>query len=142
MFGKKKTMPEEMRMHFSAPSFYLRRGNVVSPWTREEAKGLRSELSDAIVVVHPGINMLSHPKEWARILSDSYFVLICGDEEDSSIRGLKKALEREIYSPVTKHLSGVAVASSLAEGQSMVLSMESESEKRVVTLNNTEEEMN
>lgn len=141
LFGKKKSVPEEMRMHYSAPSFSFSRGSVTSPWTRDEAKAIKSEYSDAIVLVHPGINMLLYPKDWVKILSDAYYVIILASKTEEPIVELRKAFEKEIYSPVAKHISGVSVASTIDEASAILSSIVTMSEKRVVTLNNTEEEI-
>ena len=141
MFGKKKkTMPEEMRMHCSAPSFSLRLGRILSIWTRDEAKKEKASFSDKILAIYPGINMLNAPREWARIFSDAYFVVILYSYDDCALGSLKKAFEREIYSPLTKRLSGVAWAKTEAEAVSLIKSIKEESEREVVTLNNTEED--
>ena len=72
MFGKKKTaMPEEMRMHCSAPSFSLRLGKTLSVWSKDELKCEKASISGKIIALYPGINMLSDPQSWAKLLSDA-----------------------------------------------------------------------
>ena len=141
MFGKKKTtMPEEMRMHCSAPSFSLRLGKILSIWSKDDLKREKPSLSDKIVALYPGINILNDPSGWAKLLCDSYFVIILYSYDDKEVLALKKAFERVIYSPITKHLSGVALAKNEEEAISIIRAVKEESERDVVTLNNTEEE--
>ena len=141
MFGKKKTtMPEEMRMHCSAPSFSLRLGKILSIWSKDDLKREKPSLSDKIVALYPGINIFNDPSEWAKLLCDSYFVIILYSYDDKEVLALKKAFERVIYSPITKHLSGVALAKNEEEAISIIRAVKEESERDVVTLNNTEEE--
>lgn len=141
MFGKKKkTMPEEMRMHCSAPSFSLRLGKILSIWSKDEFKSEKASLSGKIVALYPGINILNDPSGWAKLLCDAYFVIILYSYDDKAVLDLKKAFEKVIYSPITKHLSGVAIAKTKEEAISLIRTIKTESEREVVTINNTEEE--
>ena len=141
MFGKKKnTMPEEVRMHCSAPSFSLRLGKVISIWSKDEFRIEKESFSGKIVALYPGVNILNDPAPWAKLLSDSYFVVILYSHQDKEVSDLKKAFERVIYSPLTKHLSGVAIAYTEEEGVNLLRSIKVESEREIVTLNNTEVE--
>lgn len=140
MFGKKKSMPEEMRMHCSAPSFSLRLGKILSLWSRDDAKREKESFSNKICIIYPGINMLNAPKEWAKLFIDAYFVIILYSYEDEWVNNLKKAFEKEIYSPLTKHLSGVVIGKTEEEAINLIRSIKKESEREVVTINNTEED--
>lgn len=141
MFGKKKTaMPEEMRMHCSAPSFSLRLGKTLSVWSKDELKSGKASISGKIIALYPGINMLSDPQSWAKLLSDAYFVVILFPFDYKPVSQLKKALERVIYSPLLKHLEGVAIVKSEEEAVSLIKTIKEETQREVVTINNTEEE--
>ena len=141
MFGKKKTaMPEEMRMHCSAPSFSLRLGKTLSVWSKDELKSEKASISGKIIALYPGINMLSDPQSWAKLLSDAYFVVILFPFDYKPVSQLKKALERVIYSPLFKHLEGVAIVKSEEEAVSLIKTIKEETQREVVTINNTEEE--
>ena len=141
MFGKKKnTMPEEVRMHCSAPSFSLRLGKVLSIWSKDEFKEEKESFSGKIVALYPGVNIFNDPTSWAKMLCDAYFVVILYSYDDKAVLDLKKAFERVIYSPLTKHLSGVAIAKTEEEGVNLLRSIKVESEREIVTLNNTEVE--
>ena len=74
------------------------------------------------------------------MLCDAYFVVILYSYDDKAVLDLKKAFERVIYSPLTKHLSGVAIARTEEEGVNLLRSIKVESEREIVTLNNTEVE--
>ena len=67
-------------------------------------------------------------------------MIILYSYDDKEVLALKKAFERVIYSPITKHLSGVALAKNEEEAISIIRAVKEESERDVVTLNNTEEE--
>ena len=141
MFGKKKTaMPEEMRMHCSAPSFSLRLGKTLSVWSKDELKSEKASISGKIIALYPGINMLSDPQSWAKLLSDAYFVVILFPFDYKPVSQLKKALERVISSPLFKHLEGVAIVKSEEEAVSLIKTIKEETQREVVTINNTEEE--
>ena len=142
MFGRPKCMPEEMRMRYGAPSFSLRLGLLTSPWTREECRKEKDKFRGKVVLLYPGINMLNSPREWAKILSDAYYVVISAvSAEDEPIAALKKAFEREIYSHIVKHLTGVSVVESAEDALSLIKAITESSERECVTLNNTEEEI-
>ena len=94
------------------------------------------------MLLYPGINMLNSPREWAKILSDAYYIVISAvSAEDEPIAALKKAFEREIYSPIVKHLTGVSVVESAEDALSLIKAITESSERECVTLNNTEEEI-
>ena len=133
-------MPEEMRMHCSAPSFSLRLGKILSIWSKDEAKAEKASFSDRIIALYPGINILNDPSGWAKLLFDAYYVVILYKWDDKAVIDLKTAFERVIYSPITKHLSGVALVKTEEEAIALIRTIKSESEREVVTLNNTEEE--
>ena len=84
--------------------------------------------------------MLSDPQSWAKLLSDAYFVVILFPLDYKPVSQLKKALERVIYSPLLKHLEGVAIVKSEEEAFSLIKTIKEETQREVVTINNTEEE--
>ena len=127
-------------MHCSAPSFSLRLGKTLSVWSKDELKSGKASISRKIIALYPGINMLSDPQSWAKLLSDAYFVVILFPFDYKPVSQLKKALERVIYSPLLKHLAGVAIARTEEEGVNLLRSIKVESEREIVTLNNTEVE--
>ena len=133
-------MPEEMRMHCSAPSFSLRLGKTLSVWSKDELKSGKASISGNIIALYPGINMLSDPQSWAKLLSDAYFVVILFPFDYKPVSQLTKALERAIYSPLLEHLEGVAIAKSEEEAVSLIKTIKEETQREVVTINNTEEE--
>ena len=45
-----------------------------------------------------------------------------------------------IYSPLLKHLEGVAIAKTEEEAVSLIKTIKEETQREVVTINNTEEE--
>ncbi len=141
-FFFKRKMPEsekEMRMRLSAPSFLFREGEVFSVWTLNEAKGISSSLRDRIVIVHPGVNMLSNPRAWIRVFSCSYYLIICAPP-CGSVKTLVREAERVIYGISAKTLSGVAAAGTAEEAGKILSALMKETGKTAVTVNNTEED--
>ena len=131
-----------MRMRYGAPSFSLRLGKVLTIWSKDEFKEEKESFSGKIVALYPGVNIFNDPTSWAKILSDAYYVVISAvSAEDEPIAALKKAFEREIYSPIVKHLTGVSVVESAEDALSLIKAITESSERECVTLNNTEEEI-
>ncbi|MBQ0072074.1 MAG: hypothetical protein KBS81_09540 [Spirochaetales bacterium] len=105
-----------------------------------EAKEVFSLHKDVVGIIHPGLNMLLHPRDWAKEMAKLSFVIICGGKEEPEIQRLKKELENEIYSPMRKTLSGVAIASSPEEA-SLIFDSLSLEKKGTITVNSTEGEL-
>ena len=137
---KKPEVNEEMRMRFSAPSFSFRDGDYFSFWTLKEAKENKNKIVNKIVVFHPGINAIVSSRYWANYFSSSYYLII-GDKEERSIKSFLKEIEKIIYSPLSRSLTGVSITNSKDECISLVESIRSETNRGVVTINNTEVEI-
>lgn len=127
-------------MRFGAPSFSFIRGEVLEAWNLEESKRVFSQHKERVVIVHPGLNMLLHPRDWAKEMARESFVLICGDKTDKDLLRLRKELENEIYSPMRKTLSGVAIASTFEEAEAIFDSLTFE-KRDTITINSTEGEL-
>lgn len=138
---KKPEVNEKMRMRFSAPSFSFRDGDYFSFWTLKEAKENKNKIVNKIVVFHPGINAIVSSRYWANYFSSSYYLIICGDKEERSIKSFLKEIEKVIYSPLSRSLTGVSITNSKDECISLVESIRSETNRGVVTINNTEVEI-
>lgn len=127
-------------MRFSAPSFSFKEGEVKEIWGKAEAKSLMKEARGAILIVHPGINMLQNPREWASLFSSAIFVILCGSKEEKAILTLQKELDNVVYSPMRKTLAGAVLVDNLEEAYSIYHSLTFEGSK-TITINNTEGEI-
>lgn len=129
-----------MRMRFSAPSFLFYRGDVVSPWTLKELRESVGSIRGRIVILHPGINCLLRPREWMRLLSSGWYLIICANPDDEYVKVLEKEAERVVCGLVPKTLSGISVCRSAEEAERVYESLIGAAEKGAVTVNNTEGE--
>ena len=128
-------------MRFSAPSFLFKKGETVSLWTLKELKENLSLIRGKIVILHPGINCLLKVREWMRVLSSAWYLIICADEDDKYISTLKREAERTVCALVPKTLSGVSVCSSFEKAETVYQSLIGVSSVGSVTVNNTEGEV-
>ncbi len=136
--SKKPELKEEMRMRYSAPSFSFKYGECYSFWGLEDIKSNMSQIRDTVAVIYPGINMLLYPRQWLKVLSCCCYLIICADRMDEEILKLKWEAERIIYSLNAQTLSGVSICSSPEEVTQILDSVLSETHKKVITINNTE----
>lgn len=127
-------------MRFSAPSFSFKEGEVKEVWGKAEAKALMETAKESILVVHPGINMLQNPREWANLFASASFVILCGRKDDQDVQRMAKELDNVIYSPMRKTLSGAVLVESAEEASSVYHSLTFEGVK-TFTINNTEGEI-
>lgn len=118
MFFKKKKSSSDMRV-FKAPSFCFIRGNNYSFTTEKEVKDFFAVNKEKIVIFHY-VSSLFNSSEWAKIFSDSSYLVICGSKSDSDIKSLYKYAERVIYSPMRKNLSGVSIAENIEEAEYII----------------------
>ena len=135
---KKPEVDLEMRMRYSAPSFSLVEGDLISLWSIKEAREKKDLLKDKIIIFHPGINSLLDPRAWAKMFSDSFYLIICGDKLDRYIQLFYKEVNKVIYSPLCHPLTGVSVVGELNSASQMVEEVKAMSKKKVLTINNTE----
>ena len=142
LFSRKKEpeVKQEMRMRFSAPSFLFYKGDVISPWTLKDLKESSESIRGRIVILHPGINCLLRTREWMKVLSSGWYLIICGEPDDEYIKVLEKEAGRVVCGLVPKTLSGVSVCRTEAEAEEVYQSLLGASPKGVVTVNNTEGE--
>ncbi len=136
--SKKPELKEEMRMRYSAPSFSFKYGECYSFWGLEDIKSNMSQIRDTVAVIYPGINMLLYPRRWLKVLSCCCYLIICAGRMDEEILKLKWEAERIIYSLNAQTLSGVSICSSPEEVTQILDSVLSETHKKVITINNTE----
>ncbi len=125
-------------MRSSAPSFSFSSGETVSILSLEDLKENQDLIEERIVVLHPGSSALLNPKGWIRVLSSSYYLIICSSYPDSYAGELKKEAERRIYSLNPPLLSGVSICSSPVEAEAIVSAVQNETGRGVITVNNTE----
>lgn len=139
--SKKSDLKEEMRMRYSAPSFSFKCGECFSFWGLEDIKRNTAQIRDTVAVIYPGVNMLLYPRQWVKVLSCCSYLIICADRTDEEILKLKWEAERIIYSLNAQTLSGVSICSSPEEVSTILDSVLRETHKKVITVNNTEGEL-
>lgn len=131
---------EEMRVRFRAPSFSLAKGEVLSLWTLSELKKAGDKIKGKIVILHPGLNLMLSPRQWMKELGCAYYLIICGDGDDRYVSSLRKEAERLVYGLVPKSLTGVALASSPGEAESIIDTIIDATGRESVTIDSTEGE--
>lgn len=139
--GKKPELKEETRMRLCAPSFSFKCGTLESIWTLRELKSDISLIDDRIVIIHPGVNMVMNIREWMKVLSHSYYLVVCYPFSDSTSSLIRKEADKSVYSLVPKKLTGCTIAQGADEAENIVSSIIKETGKRVITINNTEGEL-
>lgn len=118
---------DKMREQFDAPSFSLKTGELFLP---ENEKELKEKLASGsyIVLFYPNVEGDS-VNSWARSLSKAKYVII--PDSNKYAKMLYNAIERVVFSPVLKNISGVYLAKS-EESAKSVLSSFSESAITVI----------
>ncbi len=133
-------LKEEMRVRFRAPSFSLSKGEMLSIWTLSSLKASVTKIKGKVVVLHPGLNLMLSPRLWMKELGSAYYLIICGDGDDEHIRNLKKEADRIVYGLVPKNLTGVAIASTAEDAESIISTIIDALGRESVTIDSTEGE--
>ena len=133
-------LKEEMRVRFRAPSFSFSKGEVLSIWTLSELRKAGDKIKGKIVILHPGLNLMLSERQWMKEFGCAYYLIICADGDDEYVRGLKKEAERLVYGLVPKSLTGVALASSAEDAESIIDTIIDATGRESVTIDSTEGE--
>ena len=125
LFGnrKKTTLPEEVRMHYSASSFSFAMGDVFPCSEAEEAKLLLKDRQGYIVVLVPGEDLLAEPRPWVKALSLVSYVVVFGDEKEKYLKRFLTLLDGQIFSPIPKTLAGSICVSNPTDVKKVVQSL-------------------
>ncbi len=99
---------DRMREQFSAPSFSLKVGDV---FNIENEKGLKELLNkdSYVVLFYPDIDERD-VNSYARALAHAKYVII--PDSNKTAKTLYKAVEKVVFSPIVKIITGVYLAQS------------------------------
>lgn len=127
-------------MRFCAPSFSFFEGEVFSFLSGEEVKENKEKIKDKIVVFHPGVDVVLNPSTWANALSVSFYLVVCSQKEDESLKDFFSSLDRIVFSPLGRTLAGYSLTNSANDAFCIIESIQKESEREVITIDNTKSE--
>ena len=124
LFGnKKKKLPEEVRMHYSASSFSFAVGDVFPISTADEARLLLKDRQGYVVILVPGEELLVEPRSWVKALSNASYVIVFGDEKNKALKKFLNLLDSQIFSPLPKPLAGSICVKTPDEVKNIVASL-------------------
>lgn len=127
-------------MRFCAPSFSFFEGEVYSFLSSEEAKENKEKIRDKIVVIHPGLDIVLNPSTWANVLSSSFYLVICLKEGEKGLKDFLSSLDRIVFSPLGRTLTGYFLSYNSLDALTVIKSIQKESERKVITIDNTKSE--
>lgn len=72
----------------------------------EEARLLLKTRQGYIVLLIPSEDLLENPRSWIKALSNSSYIVVYGDEKEKKLKRFLSLLDRQIFSPIPKLVSG------------------------------------
>lgn len=127
-------------MRFCAPSFSFFNGEVFSFSSFGEARENKEKIRDKIAVIHPGLDMALNPSSWANALSSSFYLVICLKNGEEGLKEFLSSLDRIVFSPLGRTLTGYSLCYDALEASRVIESIQKESEREVITIDNTKSE--
>ncbi len=118
---KKITKENEVREHEFAPSFLTLGVTEFQVHNQEEIKSLITDNRNPVVLVSFE-NFPDNPRSFAKAFTDAFYVVISGDPEAKELKKINLELEKIIFSPVVKVLSGSIVIKDFKEAEKLVSS--------------------
>ena len=136
LFGKKKIqLPNEVRMQYSAPSFSFYIGKRFEVKKADEAEAvIRNEGGAPVVLLIPGIDFIESSSQWVKALLPSSYVVVLAKENDKYLSSFMDKLEKQIFSPIPKLLSGAILLDNESEAAELLLGISSREKKKCLTL--------
>ncbi len=122
LFGNKRKckLPDEVRVQYSASSFSFTEDDVFSCSCADDAKDVMKEKQGYAVILIPGLDLLSEPKTWVRVLSMASFVLVLGNKDEKYLKRFLSLLDAQVFSPLPKALSGSICVNDQEEARDII----------------------
>lgn len=107
LFGNRKKiqLPEEERMQNNASSFSFAIGDTFQ-CNVEEVRLLLKDRQGYIVLLIPSESLLENPRGWIKALCNSSYIVVYGNEKEKKLKRFLSLLDRQIFSPIPKLVSG------------------------------------
>lgn len=130
LFGKRKErLPEEKRVPNSASSFSFSVGDVFALRDADEAKNVLKDRRGYNVILLPGDDLYSNPREWAKALSNAGYLIVVSDEK--SVKSFLSFVDSIVFSPLTKQLTGCIALTDSSQIKNLAATLEENGAKTI-----------
>ncbi len=134
-FRKSKIeVSKEVREIYSSPSFSYQIGPSYIVSSPQELRDIIEKNNRPVVLLFPSVQLFEYPHEYEKALSMCSFLIVAAEDDRKEIKDFVKRMERKVFSPVQKTISGVLISKSQREALSISSSMNAEAEGRIITV--------